>query len=112
VGVTAFGIWWSSWDQGEVVASPDDPEFRVVIDEGSSMIDPLWRISVEKGSGLTARRWDVTCINGDWAGYPRIEWTSSEGSPAFHIRSSGGPTGLVVLNPETGEPRARPASEC
>jgi hypothetical protein len=112
VGLTAFGIWWSGWEQGEVVVSPDDPEFRVVIDEGSDMIDPLWRISVEKGSGLTARRWDVTCINGDWAGYPRIEWTSSEGGPAFHIRSSGGPTGLVVLNPETGEPRAHPAPEC
>ena len=112
VGITAFGIWWSGWERGEVVVSPDDPDFRVVIDEGSDLIDPLWRISVEKGSGPTARRWDVTCVNGDWAGYPRIEWTSSNGSPAFRIRSSGGPTGLVVLNPTTGEPEARPEAEC
>ena len=113
VGLTAFGIWWFGWERAEVVASPDDPSLRVLIDEGSSMIDPLWRISVEKGSGLTARRWDVTCVNGDWAGYPGIEWTDSEGTPAFRIRSSGGgPTGLVVLNPETGQPRVRPEAEC
>jgi hypothetical protein len=90
VALTAFGIWWSGWERAEVVASPDDPSLRVVIDEGSDVIDPLWRISVEHGAGLTARRWDVTCINGDWAGYPGIEWTQSGGSPAFRIRSPGG----------------------
>jgi len=112
VTLTAFGFVWFGWEEADVVVSPDDPEFRVVIDEGSDLIDPLWRISVEKGSGVTARRWDVTCVNGDWAGHPSIEWTSSDGSPAFRIRSSGGPSGLVVLDPETGEPRARPEAEC
>jgi hypothetical protein len=112
LAATTWWAWWSDWEQGESFVSPDDPELRVIVDEGSAMIDPLWRFKVQKGSGITGHRWSVTCINGDAKAFRTIEWTTIDDQPAFRIRLRGGPSPLVVLDPSTGQPRDEIPSEC
>lgn len=81
--------------------APGGAPHEAVAEEGG-FLDPLWSVSVRQ-PGLLGREWSVGCVSGDDPAdeVDRLVWRDAE---HLEVRTLGGGTGVVTVDPATGEP--------
>ena len=113
--VALFGGWatvvFSSTEEVGFVDGPDP--YRIRLQKSLAGLGPdtvMW-LSVRRDGGLLSREWDLGCFNDDVPddAFDSVRWT---GPSSIEIRTVGGQTFPVALDPASGRPRTTASLSC